>query len=151
MTSRASGALLTRVAHFAVCATLLAFLNGCASPIGVVRGSIQETYYNLTANVLSAGQPSSWSMQALQRANLSERFNDDREGALKELRKTIQQQGSTDRFADRLFALSELSFYFADQSGRNDYFLAAAVYAYAFLFPEIGSPPDPLDPRFGFA
>ena len=141
-------ALLTRFAHVTVCVTLLALLNGCASPIGVVRGSVQETYFNLTANVLSAGQPSSWSMQALQRANLTERFNDDQEAAIGELRKTIQQQESSDRFADRLFALSELSFYFANQSGKNDYFLAAAVYAYAYLFPENGTPPpDPLDPR----
>ena len=74
----------------------------CATRIGVVRGSIQETYHNLTANVLSAGNPSSWSMQVLQRANLFESFGDDPEGALGALRKTIQQHGSADRFSDRL-------------------------------------------------
>ena len=52
----------------------------CATRIGVVHGSIQETYHNLTANVLSAGNPSSWSMQVLQRANLFESFGDDPEG-----------------------------------------------------------------------
>ena len=104
----------------------------CATRIGVVRGRIQETYHNLTASVLSAGNPSSWSMPVLQRANLFESFGDDPEGALGALRKTIQQHGTADRFSDRLFALSELSFYFADRSGKNEHFLAAAVYAYAF-------------------
>jgi len=138
----------TGISDLALFLILLVIASGCASPIGVVRGTIQESYYNLTANVLSAGKPSSWSLQVLQRANLSERFNDDPEAAISELRKTIQQEGISDRFADRLFALSELSFYFAGQSGKNDYFLAAAVYAYAYLFPDDGAPPpDPLDPR----
>ncbi|NOT54456.1 MAG: alpha/beta fold hydrolase [Deltaproteobacteria bacterium] len=47
-----------------------------------------------------------------------------------------------------LFALSELSFYYAKESGKREYYLAAAVYAFAFLFPDgAGVPPDPIDPR----
>lgn len=46
------------------------------------------------------------------------------------------------------FALSELSFYHAKESGKRSYYLAAAVYAFAFLFPDrAGRPPDPTDPR----
>lgn len=123
---------------------LVCLAAGCASPIGVVRGTTQETYYNLTANVLSAGEPSSWSKQVLQRSNLMERYDDDPEAALGKMRKTL-----TTRFTPgRLFALAELSFYHAEQSDNKEYYLAAAVYAYAFLFPENDArPPDPLDPR----
>ena len=145
---------LSRLPCLAWCTILLLsyFAAGCGTPIGVVRGSIQETYYNLTANVLSAGRPSSWSTQVLQRANLSEYFNDDPEAAIGELRKSIQPQASRDRYNDGLFALSELSFYFANESGKGEHFLSAAVYAYAFLFPEDGtSAPDPLDPRLRLA
>jgi hypothetical protein len=147
MISKYSPLLRSQYLH-ALAGMILILASACATPIGVVRGTIQETYFNLTANVLSAGDPSSWSMQALQRANLTERFNEDNEAAIGELRKTIQQKGSVDRLSDRLFALSELSFYFADQSGKKEYYLASAVYAYAYLFPEDGAPPpDPLDPR----
>ena len=49
---------------------------------------------------------------------------------------------------DTLFALAELSFHHAEQAGKNEHYLAAAIYAYAFLLPEDGTPqPDPLDPR----
>jgi len=98
----------------------------------------------LTANVLSSGEPSSWSEQVLQRSNLYDRFREDEEAALQEMRKAIDSRV----FPDRLFALAELSFTHAERSGKNEYYLAAAVYAYAFLFPEDNTPqPDPLDPR----
>jgi pimeloyl-ACP methyl ester carboxylesterase len=110
----------------------------------VVRGTTQQTYYALTANVLSAGEPSSWSNQVLQWTNLYERFHADHEVAIKELRQAYLARATP----DRLFALAELSFHHAELAGRNDHYLAAAIYAYAFLFPEDGmQPPDPLDPR----
>jgi hypothetical protein len=130
--------------RFGAFCLLLDLLAGCSTPIGVVRGTTQDIYHELTANVLSAGEPSSWSQQALQRANLVEKFKDEPEAALKEMRKRL----ATDETPDRLFALAELSFYHAEQSGQNEHYLAAAVYAYAFLFPEDKAPqPDPLDPR----
>ncbi len=48
---------------------------------------------------------------------------------------------------DRLFALAELSFLYAEQDNRRDYYLASAVYAYAFLFRKDGAIDDPLDAR----
>jgi pimeloyl-ACP methyl ester carboxylesterase len=128
-------------------AGLLLFASACATPIGVVRLDTQEVYQGLTANVLSSAQPSDWSVQVLQRLNLFGRFDQDPEAALADLHKTIQQKVTEDQLQDRLFALSELSFFHGENSGRQDYYGASAVYAYAFLFPESGSPPDPLDPR----
>lgn len=89
MTAKITRVLHSRWSDLVVLFILLVLVHGCATPIGVVRGSIQGTYHNLTANVLSAGNPSSWSMQVLQRANLFESFGDDPEGALGALRKTI--------------------------------------------------------------
>jgi hypothetical protein len=127
---------------------LLLFLtSGCATPIGVVRGTTQEMHYALTANVLSAGEPSSWSKQVLHRTNLKERFNADPAATLNSLHKTLAQPLGEDRLEDRLFALAELSFLYAENSADQPHFLAAAIYAYALLVPEAGMRLDPLDPR----
>lgn len=124
----------------------LLFSYGCSTPIGVVRGTTQEMHYALTANVLSAGEPSTWSKQVLHRANLTERFNADPAATLNTLHKSLAQL-SEDRLPDQLFALAELSFLHAENSGAREHFLAAAVYAYALLAPENGARLDPLDPR----
>jgi pimeloyl-ACP methyl ester carboxylesterase len=108
-------------------------VSGCATPIGVTRGSTQEIYRALTANVLSAGEPSAWSKQALHRNNLTEQFDDDPVSTLAELHRRQQAVRLT---ADRMFALAELSFLYAERSGDRAYYLAAAAYAYAFLVPE---------------
>ena len=100
-------------------------LSGCSTPIGVVRGTTQEIHHALTANVLSSGEPSSWSNQVLQRANLYDRFHEDQEAALREMHKNLDANETT----DRLFALAALSFTHAEQSGKNEYYRAAAVYA----------------------
>ena len=127
---------------------LVCLAAGCASPIGVVRGTTQETYHHLTANVFSTGEPSNWSKQVLQRSNLMERYDDDPEAALGEMQKTLGVRLTP----GHLFALAELSFYHAEQSDSTEHYLAAAVYAYAFLFPENDArPPNPLDPRLRLA
>jgi pimeloyl-ACP methyl ester carboxylesterase len=132
------------IVRFVALYLFLGLAAGCATPIGVVRGTTQQTYYALTANVLSAGEPSSWSKQVLHRDDLSERFDNDPSAALAELRKRL-----TDRItSDRLFALAELSFFHAERSGKPEYYLAAAAYAYAFLLPEREDMMiRPIDPR----
>jgi len=53
---------------------------------------------------------------------------------------------------DRLFALSELSFSHALDADDRAYFLAAAVYAYAYLLPDHPQArPEPTDPRLRLA
>ncbi|HEX9879628.1 MAG TPA: hypothetical protein VGB25_05500 [Candidatus Binatia bacterium] len=94
--------------------------------------------------MLSSGEPSPWSTQVLQRNNFFELFEENEEAALGELHKKLEPEAT----ADNLFALSELSFYYAEQSRRIEYFRASAVYAHAFLFPKDATPPpNPLDPR----
>src|SRR5262249_59378526 len=53
---------------------------------------------------------------------------------------------------DELFALAELSFLHAEQTGKREYYLASAVYAYALLFPSGAAEPlYPVDRRLRVA
>jgi pimeloyl-ACP methyl ester carboxylesterase len=154
---------------------------GCATPIGVKRVGTTEAHRLMTASVLSTGTPSLPSLQVLSRLDLREQFDNDPAAALAALHAILQSTTDPDRLNNRLFALAELSFLYAEQhSGRlahdrqcvplkgrpcppdrrpreeeqaRAYYLAAAVYAYAFLFPEDphGIPLDPANPRLRLA
>lgn len=137
--------------RFYALALALAFLSGCATPIGVTRLGTQEAQQILTANALSAGRPSSWSSQVLQRNALFDRFEKEPAATLAALQRSLGDVVGEERFADRLFALAELSFLHAEKTGAREYYLAAAVCAYAFLLPENGAAPGPLDPRMRLA
>ena len=125
---------------------LLLLVSACATPIGVARVDTQSVYRSLTASVLSTGRPSAATEQVLVRTGLAQRFQDDPEATLAALRGT-----GVDLSRDRLFALAELSFVHAEDTHKPEYYLAAAVYAYAFLFPTAGTDRcaslSPLDPR----
>jgi pimeloyl-ACP methyl ester carboxylesterase len=122
--------------------------SGCATPIGVRYVEPRVAYHSLTANVLSAERPSSFSSRELMNLNLYERFSEDPEKALAEMHAGLAAKGDE----DRVFALAELSFVYANGSGERSHYLASAVYAYAFLFPgKDGTPPKGLDPRFRWA
>ena len=129
--------------------TLIAlFASGCATPVGVTRLDEQAAHRELNANVLSTGKPSDYSTQLLERTALSERFKSDQPTVLAELNSGL---GKPDE-RDRLFALSELSFKYAEESGNQSYYLASAAYAYAFLFPaNPADAPGPYDPRLRLA
>src|SRR5499433_2451113 len=123
-------------------------LSGCATPIGVDYVDRSIAYHSLTANVLSTEKPSSFSARELMNRNLYQRFEEDPVGALAELHAGL----APDEDEDLLFALAELSFFYAQNSDDRSYYLAAAVYAYAFLFPgEHGTPPQGIDPRYRWA
>jgi pimeloyl-ACP methyl ester carboxylesterase len=121
--------------------------TACATPVGVSRIGTQEAHRLLTASVLSTGEPSEWSKQVLRRSSLLDAFEKEPAAALAELRARLERRMT----ADRLFALAELSFRHAERSGSRPHFLASAAYAYAYLFPEDATPPDPLDPRVRLA
>ncbi|MGB3551809.1 MAG: hypothetical protein WA993_14050 [Candidatus Binatus sp.] len=129
-------------------AIIILFASGCATPVGVSRLDEQAAHRELNANVLSTGNPSAYSTQILERTALSERFKNDPESVLAELNSGL---GKTDE-RERLFALSELSFAFAERSRNQSYYLASAAYAYAFLFPaNPASAPGSYDPRLRLA
>src|SRR5436190_13400341 len=165
--------------------TLVVFVlvaAACSTPVGVRRVGTREAHHLLTANVLSSGAPSTYSLQVLSRQDLLAQFADDPEGALATLHARLQSANDPRVLSYPLFALAELSFLHAEQrklhratqsqqchaqKGRvcppeptrvekekdRAYYLAAAVYAYALLFPEEqqAEPLDPADPRLRLA
>ncbi len=121
----------------------LLVVAACATPVGVKRVDDQTSHRALSRNVLSAGEPSSFSKSQLLRLGLWDRYGSDPEGALAALHAELG--GDLD---DRLlFALAELSFQQGQKTGSRTRYLAAALYAYAFLFPESAEPPGPFDAR----
>jgi pimeloyl-ACP methyl ester carboxylesterase len=119
-------------------------LSGCATPVGVRHLDLKEANRRLTESVLSDDQLSAPTLQILNRSGLGKKFQSEPAEVIAALNKGIP----TAREADRLFALAELSFLHATKRGDRSYFLSAAVYAYAFLFPpDAGSIPDAFDPR----
>lgn len=133
-----------RIAVWAASAALLTFSQGCATPIGVRHASERSVYATLTENLLSTGEPSVASRQVMLREGLFDRFAEDPEGALAELHTRTLAETTP----DRLFALAEYAEQHAEATRQPAYHLAAAICAYAFLFPEDGGePPAPFDPR----
>jgi pimeloyl-ACP methyl ester carboxylesterase len=134
-----------------VCITAVAFLcfaAGCATPIGVNHVERSVAYHSLTANAISAERASSFSARELINSNLYQEFEDNPQKALADLHSGLAPKGDE----DRIFALAELSFLHAQNSGERSYYLAAAVYAYAFLLPgQRGTPPRGIDPRLRWA
>jgi pimeloyl-ACP methyl ester carboxylesterase len=115
----------------------------CSTPIGVTRVDDRTAHRALSANVLSEGEPSTFSKTQLLRLGLWDSYEDTPEAALEALRTGLDGPfGSS-----LLFALAELSFDQANRTGRRDLYLASAVYAYAFAFPETGEPPGRFDAR----
>jgi hypothetical protein len=120
---------------------------GCATPIGVERVDARRVHRHLTGSVLSTGEPSNASTKVLFRTGHRELFEDSPERALAALRSELGAPADP----DHLFALAELSFFHGEREHDRSHLLAAALYAYAFLFPEDGASPDAFDPRLRVA
>jgi pimeloyl-ACP methyl ester carboxylesterase len=121
---------------------------GCATPVGVRHLDPKEVQRTLTANVLSSDEVSAPTAQILNRAGLGEKFRSKPAEVLASLHQGLPTASET----DRLFALAELSFAYASKKGPRPYYLASALYAFAFLFPSEGRPaPDQSDPRMRVA
>jgi pimeloyl-ACP methyl ester carboxylesterase len=122
----------------------LLLATACATPVGVDPITPEKFQREITANALTAGVPSPLSDQVLRRLNLRDRFKKEPGATLAEIHRSLDTEGGE----NRLFALAELSYLHAEKAQARSYYLAAAVYAYAFLFRGDGqAPPDPLDPR----
>ncbi len=139
---------MTRASGRPYCAWASAFVVGwalaCATPVGLVRRDAQSVHRDLTTNVLSAGRPSARTSQLLNRRDLSDLFRREPAVALAHLHSEVVEGGDT----DLLPALAELSYLHARRGGRP-WYLAAAVYAYAFLVQsDPNASPNALDPRY---
>jgi hypothetical protein len=108
-------------------------LTGCQTPVGVTRVDPEIVNYQLTRNVLSEGVPSPTTDVVLHVFDLKDAYFDNPRGALNTLHGILLTE---DRSAPVAFALAELSYLYAKKTNQPSYYLAAALYAYIFLFPE---------------
>jgi pimeloyl-ACP methyl ester carboxylesterase len=130
-------------------AGLLVLVAGCATPVQVERMGPRDADRELTSNVISTGVLSDPTEAVLHREDLTERFVSDPEAAIASLHH-LATAGKPD--PDDLFALAEMSFGHGKDTGKHAYYLGAAVYAFAFLFPDDPAQrPSGFDPRFRIA
>lgn len=135
------------VRGFALIAVVV--LAGCAAPIGVEKISSRQAQRAFNDNVLSTGKLSANARILLRRMSQEEAWKDDPAEVLAYLHSRLLVP-STEFTAELRMSLlddmAELAFSHATKSGDRRYFLAAAMYAWVYLFPEEGSPhPPPLD------
>jgi pimeloyl-ACP methyl ester carboxylesterase len=101
---------------------------------------------DLGRSAITTGEPSLATRNVLFEYGLFKAFDEHPEAAIAQLHQAMVAAGGDQ---DLLFALAELSFLHGQASARADAYLAAAVYAYAFLFPGDtgGAAPGRFDPR----
>jgi PGAP1-like protein len=134
---------------FYLSAGALLLLTACATPVQVERVDPTLVNRELTSNVISTGNISEPTQIVLRREDLAPLFADDPQQAIASLHRMVIV-GMPD--PDGLFALSELSFRYAEDSGKPAYYLASAVYAFVFLFPDDPAQrPNRFDPRVRIA
>lgn len=133
---------------------LALLMTACVAPVRVEQTDERVSYRRLTRNALSSGAPSEATLIALRQRALLETYEQFPTETIRALHGWMMLAANP---ADDLFALAELSYLQArhlqqwEQDARPDY-LAAAIYAYAYLFPtEPQQRPDPFDPRFRWA
>jgi pimeloyl-ACP methyl ester carboxylesterase len=131
------------------CIIWLLLAAGCATPVGVERVDAVTAQHQLTANAITADELSPAARNVLRRWVLSERYDDDPAGAIAALHAIATDDRGGE---DEVITLAEMAYLYAQKAHRRPYFLAAAIYSFAFLFPEEGSePPSPYDPRLQLA
>jgi pimeloyl-ACP methyl ester carboxylesterase len=125
---------------------VLLVLAGCATPLSVEDLDTHQGYNLLNRSALGTDKLSESTLTTLRRHGLKEGWDNYPDATIAALRSEVVGQPAA--WPD-LFALAELSFFQGDRNNSKPDFLAAAVYAYAFLFPgEGGERPSPYDPRF---
>ena len=133
----------------AVLGALCLVLAACAGPVGTHRADPKVVLRDLARSATTTGEPSWPTRNVLLEQGLLDGFTERPEEALAGLHKTMVATGGD---PDLLFALAELSFLHGQTAGKPGYRMAAAIYAYAFLFPEgNGSSPGRFDPRLRLA
>jgi pimeloyl-ACP methyl ester carboxylesterase len=129
--------------------SMLALAACTSSPVRVERVDPSEVHRRLTQSALSTGHVSTFTQNILLEADLVDLYDDAPEKALEQLH-DLAVSGSGG--PPHLFAAAEASFLYAERSGKASYYLASALYAWAYLFPEDPSEaPSPFDPRLQLA
>ncbi len=124
----------------------LLMLAGCAgTPIQVERVGPRDVQHGLTTNVISTSEISPDTRIVLEQRDLWHFYQGDPEAAIALLHRTATAGQPA---PDVLFALAEMSFRLAEVTGKQANYLAAPIYAFAFLFPDNPAQrPSEFDPR----
>ncbi len=132
---------------FGLYAIILVTLAGCGAPWSLNWLSQRDSYEELNRTALSDDRPSDATLVVLRRHGFLETWKANSAGAIAALRADVV--GNRDQWPD-LFALAELSYLRGRKDNSQPDRLAAAIYAYAFLFPDDDGNDRPLayDPRF---
>ena len=149
MWTRLRGSIRARWLALAMSAGVAVLATGCAPLVGVKRLSPRDVGRSFTSNVLSTDDLSDATRIALRRHDLTDLFDNQPAVALAQLHTIVLSEGAPN---DDLFALAEASFFYAERGGKQPYYLAAAIYSFAFLFPEdTTQQPVAMDPRYRWA
>ena len=155
--------------RFALTAVLTAFAVGCTTPIGVDRVGRDRAHDQIAANTLISPQLSAKTRKILGRYGLIELYERTPDVAITQL----HERACRDTRRDTLFALAESSYAVGQRFEKftwvnvkqnnqaiavrgnhaaRQYYFAAAVYSYLYLFGEgMDAPPDAFDPSFRLA
>ena len=129
------GKLTRTPARPLVFSAVFLLLSGCASPVSVSPLSLRQAYQENSRSALSGSTLSNTTHTVLQRQNLLNAWKNHPEDAIAALRSLTQAHFYAQGLADQLFALAELSYMHAHRHANRSEFMAAALYAYAFLNP----------------
>jgi pimeloyl-ACP methyl ester carboxylesterase len=134
-----------RVLLGGLCLTLAA----CGGPVSASRVDPKVVQHDLARSAVTTGESSWETRNVLRERGLFDAYATRPEEALAELHRTMVGTGGD---PDLLFALAELSYLHGRVATKPEHQLAAAVYAYAYLFPEgAGAAPGRFDPRLRVA
>ena len=130
-------------------AVLALALAACAGPVQAIRTDPKIVHADLARSAVATREPSLPTRNVLFEQGLFDRFAEHPEPALADLHRAMVASGGD---PDLLFALAELALLHGETAKKRDYQLAAAIYAYAFLFPEgTGTTAGRFDPRVRMA
>ena len=128
---------------------LLLVLGACTPFVTVVRVPPEAVGRELAASALSGDRLTTATRNVLIEHGLLLAYEDRPGSVIDQLHRSMTAEGA---HSDILFALAETSFHQARVAADRIRYLAAVVYAYAFLFPEgHGEEPSRFDPRLRLA
>jgi len=126
----------------------LTALSSCRSPLGVDYVGADRVRTQLEASVLTGDEPTASTRQTVAMLGLAETWEDDPDAALEQMRALALLE----RDRPLWFALAELHFVRARDTGERGQYLASAVCAWWYLTStHMDSPADPFDRRFRLA
>jgi triacylglycerol esterase/lipase EstA (alpha/beta hydrolase family) len=121
----------------------VALLAACAAPVGVEKISAREAQRTLSHSVLSTGELSEGAQILLRRTDQEKAWKDDPAAVLAHLHSLLLRPVNifmAELRASFLDDVAELTFFHATETGDRRYYLAAAMYAWLYLFPAEGEP-----------